>query len=199
MLALLLAVWSSTPPSPKPPPSKAAGVPYEGDESALVVMGALTGAFGIQGWVKVRTFTESPDGLAGHPQWWIRGKSGWHSAVLQGFKVRPAGTTAKLEGIDDRTAAELLRGCDVAVTREDLGEAAEGEFFWVDLEGLEVVNRQGESLGKVIELMRAGGADVLVVKGESKERLIPFVADYVDKVDREAKRITVDWEAGYDA
>ena len=80
----------------------------------------------------------------------------------------------------------------------DLGEAAEGEYFWVDLEGLEVVNLQGESLGRVEELMRGGGADVLVVKGEEKERLIPFVAHYVLKVDREAKRITVDWEAGYD-
>jgi 16S rRNA processing protein RimM len=161
-------------------------------------MGRLTGAFGIRGWVKVRTFTESPDGLAEHPLWWVRGKIGWQSMVLQEFKVRPAAITAKLEGIEDRTGAELLRGCDVAVTREDLGEAAEGEFFWVDLEGLEVVNRQGESLGRVTELMRGGGADVLVVKGEDRERLIPFVAHYVDKVDREAKRITVDWEAGYD-
>jgi 16S rRNA processing protein RimM len=67
----------------------------------------------------------------------------------------------------------------------------------VDLEGLEVVNLQGEALGRVEELMRGGGADVLVVKGE-RERLIPFVAHYVLKVDREAGRITVDWEAGYD-
>ena len=118
--------------------------------------------------------------------------------ALQEFKVRPAAITAKLEGIDDRTGAEMLRGCDVAVTREALGEAGEGEYFWVDLEGLEVVNRQGESLGRVDGLTRGGGADVLVVKGEDRERLIPFVADYVIQVDREAKRITVDWEAGYD-
>jgi 16S rRNA processing protein RimM len=160
-------------------------------------MGRLLGAFGIQGWVKVKTFTETPESLGTHPTWWIRGKSGWRSAALQEFKVRPAAITAKLEGIDDRTAAELLRGCDVAVTREALGEAGEGEFFWVDLEGLEVVNLQGESLGRVEELLRGGGADVLVVKGD-RERLIPFVAHYVLKVDREAKRITVDWEAGYD-
>ncbi len=161
-------------------------------------MGRLTGAFGIQGWAKVRTFTEHPDGLAAHPRWWIRTKAGWRSMALQEFKVRPAAITAKLEGIEDRTAAESLRGCDVAVTRDDLGEAAEGEFFWVDLEGLAVVNRQGESLGRVDGLTRGGGADVLVVKGEGRERLIPFVPTYVDKVDREAKRITVDWEAGYD-
>jgi 16S rRNA processing protein RimM len=160
-------------------------------------MGRILGPFGIQGWVKLRTFTESPDGLAGHPAWWLRGRSGWQSAVLEDFKVRPAAVSAKLQGVDDRSAAELLRGFDVAVTRDDLGPAGEGEFFWIDLLGLAVVNLQGETLGQVEELMRTGGSDVLVVRGE-RERLIPFVAVYVKSVDREAKRITVDWEAGYD-
>jgi 16S rRNA processing protein RimM len=160
-------------------------------------MGRILGPFGIQGWVKLKTFTESPDGLAGHPSWWVRTKSGWRSAVLEEFKVRPAAVSAKLQGVDDRNAAELLQGFDVAVTREELGEAKEGEFYWVDLVGLDVVNLQGEALGQVDELLRAGGSDVLVVRGE-RERLIPFIVDYVKSVDRKAGRITVDWEAGYD-
>lgn len=160
-------------------------------------MGRILGPFGIQGWVKLKTFTESPDGLAGHPAWWLRTKSGWRSAALEEFKVRPAAVSAKLRGVDDRDAAELLRGSDIAVTREGLGEAKEGEIYWVDLVGLAVVNLQGESLGRVEELIRTGGSDVLVVRGE-RERLIPFIAVYVKSVDREARRITVDWEAGYD-
>ena len=160
-------------------------------------MGRILGPFGIQGWIKLKTFTENPDGLARHPHWWLRTKAGWRSAALQEFKVRPAAVSAKLEGVDDRDGAELLRGLDVAVTREDLGEAAQGEFYWVDLVGLEVANLQGESLGRVEELLRTGGSDVLVVRGE-RERLIPFIADYVKSVDREARRITVEWEAGYD-
>ena len=76
-------------------------------------MGRILGPFGIQGWVKLRTFTETPDGLADHPSWWLRTKSGWSSAVLQDFKVRPAAVSAKLEGVDDRNAAELLQGVDV--------------------------------------------------------------------------------------
>ena len=59
-------------------------------------MGRLMGAFGIQGWVKLRTFTETPDSLASHPTWWIRGKTGWQSAKLQEFKVRPAGRSRVL-------------------------------------------------------------------------------------------------------
>ncbi len=141
-------------------------------------MGRILGPFGIQGWVKLKTFTESPDGLAGHPAWWLRTKAGWRSTVVEDFKVRPAAVSAKLEGVEDRNAAELLRGFDVAVTREDLGEAKEGEFYWVDLVGLAVVNLQGEALGQVEDLLRTGGSDVLVVRGE-RERLIPFVADYV--------------------
>jgi 16S rRNA processing protein RimM len=160
-------------------------------------MGRILGPFGIQGWVKLRAFTETPDGLADHPSWWLRTKAGWKSAVLEDFKVRPAAVSAKLQGVDDRNAAEFLGGTDVAVTREELGEAQEGEIFWVDLVGLAVVNLQGEELGQVEELLRTGGSDVLVVRGE-RERLIPFVADFVKSVDREAKRITVDWEAGYD-
>jgi 16S rRNA processing protein RimM len=160
-------------------------------------MGRILGPFGIQGWIKLRTFTETPDSLAGYPAWWLRTKAGWQAAVLEEFKVRPAAVSAKLAGVDDRNAAELLQGCDVAVTREELGPANEGEFLWVDLIGLTVVNLQGEKLGQVEELLRTGGSDVLVVRGE-RERLIPFVADYVREVDRGAKRITVDWEAGYD-
>ncbi|MBL0142523.1 MAG: ribosome maturation factor RimM [Betaproteobacteria bacterium] len=160
-------------------------------------MGRILGPFGIQGWVKLRTFTESPDGLADHPTWWLRTKAGWQSAALEDFKVRPAAVSAKLSGVQDRTAAELLRGFDVAVTREDLGEAGAGEYYWLDLVGLAVVNLQNEALGQVEELLRTGGSDVLVVRGE-RERLIPFIADYVRSVDRDAKRITVDWEAGYD-
>ena len=75
-------------------------------------MGRILVPFGIQGWIKLKTFTEDPDGLARHPQWWLRTKSGWRSAVQQDFRVRPAAVSAKLEGVDDRNAAELLRGLD---------------------------------------------------------------------------------------
>ena len=162
-----------------------------------MVVGRVLGPFGIQGWVKLKTFTESPDGLAAHPSWWLKSKAGWVSAELEEFKVRPAAVSAKLAGVDDRSAAEGLQGQEIAVTRGDLGEAAQGEYFWVDLVGLAVVNLQDEVLGKVEELLRVGGSDVLVVGGE-RERLIPFVADFVKGVDRGARRITVDWEAGYD-
>ena len=161
-------------------------------------MGQVVGAFGLKGWVKVKSFTESPDSLAVFPRWLVGTKDGWREIALEDFEVHSKGPVAKLAGIDDRDAADALRGAEVAVTREDLGEAEEGTLYWVDLVGLEVVDEDGRRLGEVAGLFETGETSVLVVKGV-KERLIPFVPQYVKAVDREAGRITVDWKADYDA
>jgi len=160
-------------------------------------MGRISAPFGIQGWIKLKTFTEFADGLAGHDRWWIGSAQDWKPYVLEEFAARPAATVAKLQGVEDRNGAEALRGLEVAVSRADLGDAGPGSIYWLDLMGLDVVSLAGEPLGKVDGLFETGETSVLVVKGE-RERMIPFVPQYVKGVDREAKRITVDWEAGYD-
>ena len=159
-------------------------------------MGRILGPFGIQGWVKLRTFTESPDGLAGHPAWWLRTKAGWQSAVVEEFKVRPAAVSAKLEGVDDRDAAELLRGIDIAVTREDLGETDAGEFYWVDLVGLEVVNQEDRLLGRVDHFLDLPANPVMVVSGE-REHWVPLVPRHLRSVDLERGRVVVDWDPDF--
>ena len=161
-------------------------------------MGQIVGSFGIQGWVKVKAFTASPNALGDFPTWIVSGRDGEREMALEDFAVHSKGPVAKLAGIDDRDAADALRGAEVSVTREELGEAEEGTFYWVDLVGLEVVDQAGERLGEVEGLFETGETSVLVVKGV-KERLIPFVPDYVKAVDREARRITVDWKPDYDA
>ena len=171
--------------------------PFDGDEAQLVVMGRIASPFGIHGWVKVKTFTAEPEGLARFARWLVRTQEGWREMRTEEFAVRPNGSAVKFEGCDDRNAAERLRGSDVAITRADLGETEKGWLYWVDLIGLEVVNEGGERLGKVQGLFESGETSVLVVSG-AKERMIPFVADYVKAVDRGAKRITVDWKAEYD-
>ncbi|HUL57457.1 MAG TPA: ribosome maturation factor RimM [Usitatibacter sp.] len=157
-------------------------------------MGRIVGSFGVAGWLKVKAFTESQDGLAGYESWMVRTREGWRVMGLEGFEVHSKGPVAKLAGCDDRDAADALRACEVAVTREMLGEAGEGSMYWVDLVGLEVVDAGGRSLGKVQGLFETGDTSVLVVKGEV-ETMIPFVPDYVKSVDRDAGRITVEWKA----
>lgn len=186
-----------SPASRKRPPNKSGAAAFSGDESELVLMGRIAAAFGIQGWVKVRAFTDTSDGLGGFSAWWLRTGEGWKSFGVEEFAARPAATVAKLEGVDDRNAAELLRGCDVAVTRLELGEPGAGSIYVVDLVGLDVVDAKGSPLGAVEGFFQTGETSVMVVKG-GRERLIPFVAEYVRAVDREARRITVDWEAEFD-
>ena len=156
-------------------------------------MARIVAAHGIQGWVKLKTFTEDPEGLDAYAEWVVKTPEGWRYMPLEEFAVRPNGTMAKLGGCEDRTAAERLRNAEVAIPREALGEAEEGTLYQVDLIGLEVVDAKGVRLGKVDSFFATGDSSVMVVKG-GRERMIPFVDAYVVAVDREAGRITVDWE-----
>ena len=161
-------------------------------------MGRVVGAFGLNGWVKVKVFTESADTLGTFPHWLVQSGESWREMALEDFQIHSKGPVAKLAGCDDRDAADALRGAEVAVTREALGEAEDGTVYWVDLVGLEVVDESGTRLGEVEALFESGETSVLVVKG-ARQRMIPFVPQYVKAVDREARRITVDWKADYDA
>ena len=117
---------------------------------------------------------------------------------MEDFAVHSKGPVAKLAGCDDRDAADAMRGADVAVTRAAMGDADEGQLYRVDLVGLEVVDGSGTVLGRVEGFFDTGETGVMVVSG-TRERMIPFIPDYVKAVDRKAGRVTVDWKADYDA
>ncbi|TXJ02536.1 MAG: ribosome maturation factor RimM [Neisseriales bacterium] len=164
----------------------------------LIDMGYIANAFGIQGWVKIKTATEYSDSLDEYTQVYLKLKDGTIlSKKIEKSFARDGVFHAKLAGVDDRDAAFALKGTIVAVDREEFPDLDEDEFYWVDLIGLNVVNVQGESLGVVKDLMETGANDVLVAKLEQEERLIPFVAQYVVKVDMQNKQIIVDWGLDY--
>jgi len=103
--------------------------------------------------------------------------------------------------VPDRNAAELLRGARVFVPRSSFPTAGTDEYYWVDLIGLQVVNREGVALGTVRELLATGPQTTLVLDdmldGKPVDRMIPFVSAFVDKVDLAGRTITVDWQADY--
>ena len=167
-------------------------------DADLVVMGFVRGAFGVRGWVKIQADTEHADSLFDYPQWWLKQKNGeWKSYTFEDGAVQPKALVVKFEEVDDRDIAEAMRGMQIAIPRADLPTPPDDEFYWVDLLGLEVVNRDNVVLGKVLNLLETGANDVLVVRGETEERLIPFVSDYIVDVDLAANRITVDWGLDY--
>ncbi len=162
----------------------------------MVVMGRIIAPFGIRGWLKIKTFTEAPDALVDFPVWWLNTADGWREHKLAEWEMHSKGLVALLENVADRTAAEMLKGIEVGVPRELLPDTRGKTFYWADLVGLEVVNKQNESLGKIDSLLETGANDVLVVKG-NVERLIPYVDEIIIDIDLDAKRVTVDWQLDY--
>jgi 16S rRNA processing protein RimM len=165
-------------------------VPLRPDE--LTVMGHVGVPFGVRGWVKVHAYTEHSDSLLDYPVWWL-GRSGqWREYEVLGCEEHPKALIAHLAGSNDREAAIALRGCEIAVPKSSLPPAAANEYYWADLIGLEVVNAEQQSLGRVTGLLETGANDVLVVQGE-RERLIPFVAQVVLEVDLATGTVRVVW------
>ena len=155
-------------------------------------MGRILGPYGVRGWVKLRTFTEHLDSLADYPSWLLTEGQSWKTVEVEDTHVHGGQLVAKLVGVDDRDQALGVRGREVAIPREALPAAEKGEFYWADLIGLEVVNVQGEVLGKVEDLLETGANDVLVVKGD-RQHLLPYVDAVVLDVDLASGRIQVDW------
>jgi 16S rRNA processing protein RimM len=174
----------------------ASGAPLDSQQDALAVMGRISAPYAIRGWLKIQTHSEYIDSLLDYPVWHVGRNGQWRQFRLLEGKVHGQYLLAHLDGMDDRDAAEAVMGMDIAVLREDMPEAEEGEYYWDDLIGLEVVNVEGATLGKVAGLLETGAHDVLQIKGE-RERLIPFVDAYVRDVNLEAGRIVVDWGLDY--
>ena len=161
----------------------------------MVLMGRVLGAFGVRGDVKVESFSDPVDAILKYRPWTLRDTRGVER-MLDGVRGRTSnkGVVASLPGVDDRDAAEAMRGTEILVPRDALPPPGEGEYYWVDLEGLRVVTLEGVELGTVSHLMPTGANDVMVVRGD-RERVLPFVQpDYVASVDFDAGVITVDWD-----
>ncbi len=157
-----------------------------------VVMGRIAAPFGIKGWVKVQPFSEDPGTLLDFESWRVgRGEQHTHYSV-EAAQDHGKALVAKLAGIDDRDAAYALRGQEISVAKSALPPPQDNEYYWSDLIGLRVVNREGVELGTVDSLMESGANDLLVVKG-AREHLIPFIAAFVGQVDLAGGTIEVDW------
>ncbi len=180
-----------------------------------VEVGRIVAAWGLQGGIKVKPHAADPQALCATKCWHLQpseqprppGASAAKAlpAMLELVSAREQGhmVVAAVHGITDRDQAEALRGARVFVSRASFPAADDGEFYWVDLIGLDVVDRSDRLLGTVEGLIETGPHCVLKVVGRGaadapRERLIPFVAAYVDGVDKVARRIKVDWDPSYD-
>ncbi len=159
-----------------------------------VLLGRIVGLFGVNGWVKVFSYTEPREAVLDYEDWLLGRNDDWQTVGLAEGKRHGKSVIARLQGVEDRDAAAALVGSDIGILRDRLPEPGDGCYYWADLEGMSVVHKDGSDLGKVAYVMATGAHDVLVTEGPN-ERLIPFVAEKVVLgVDIAGGVITVDWE-----
>lgn len=175
----------------------------------MVVMGRIVAPYGVFGWLKVVPDTEAFDGLFDYDTWWLGKGNDWRELLVETAKVHNDVLVVKLKGIDDRDAAMACKGKQIAVPRSQLPEPEDDAYYWADLIGLRVKNKQAVDFGYIVDVFETGANDVIVVQAEAtapegeqtkskpQERLLPFVADVVLEVDLPNKTMLVDWDADF--
>ncbi len=159
-----------------------------------VVVGKVGTPYGIKGWLKIVSFTESKADILEYNPWYLADGHHWKLTQVETGRVHGKGIVAKLAGLNNPEQARLLTGKNIAVMRSVLPTLKKNEYYWSDLEGLTVINQHGETLGKVTYLIATGSNDVLVIKGD-KEYGIPYLpGDVVTSIDLKNKVMHVKWE-----
>ena len=175
----------------------AGGKPAQGGPARdrNVLIGRIVGLFGVDGWVKVESYTEPRQRIFSYRPWWLKRAEATIEVDGARGRAHGKGIVAALPGVADRDAATGLIGAEIWIPRSALPKPKRGEYYWADLEGLDVVTGEGVPLGKVSHLFSTGANDVLVVSDGRRERLIPFVLErFVKQVDLDSARIVVDWD-----
>jgi 16S rRNA processing protein RimM len=157
-----------------------------------VVLGRIGAPFGLEGWVKVQSYTDPLEGIAAYPVWQVDRRGTLERLRVLDWKRAGAGVAVRLEGIESRESAQRLTNAEVRVDRGELPPTAPGEVYWHDLVGLEAYTPDGVALGRVSGILELPAHPVLVLKGD-RERLVPLVSERLAGVDLEGGRMTLDW------
>ncbi len=174
------------------------------EQNNRIVMGKLGSTYGIRGWLKVFSYTDNAESIFDYTPWYLNQKGKWVEYKVESWKRHGQGYVCKLAGLDVREDAQLMTNFEIAIDPASLPELSEDEFYWRELFGMQVFTTKGYDLGEVTDLLETGSNDVLVIKANlkdafgQKERLVPYLEEQViKKVDREARRIEVDWDPGF--
>ena len=162
----------------------------------LICVGHILGAQGLKGWVRVFSHTSPRENIVNYSPWWVEQGGEYEAYEVEG-RQQGRHVLARLEGVEDRNAAEALSGRRLFIREQQLPGLEDGEYYWADLIGMKVETLRAEPLGTVAAMMETGADDVMVLEGD-RERLIPFVLDeIVREVDLGKRRLVVDWSPEY--
>lgn len=169
-----------------------------------IILGTIGSAYGIHGWLKVFSSTETAESIFDYQPWIIQQVSQWQFVELEDWKHYSQHLIIKIKGINDRDAASFLTHCKIIVNSEQLPPLEGDDYYWKDLIDCQVITTTGYELGKVVDMMETASNDVMVVKANlkdlfgMKERLVPFLhGQVIKKVDLTARVIKADWDPSF--
>ncbi len=164
-----------------------------------VVIGRLTTVFGVRGWLKVFSHTQPRENIFLYPDWWLKTSGGWEKLGIDQQQVRGKELLIHIDGVDDRDQAQQFCQQDIYIEKSAMPALPANEFYWHQIQGLNVTTRSGQRLGRVSHLLETGANDVLVVKGDDqsidrRERLLPYIDQVVLAIDLDRGEMTVEWD-----
>jgi len=165
-------------------------------DATPIIVGRFGKTFGVSGWLKINSFTDPKENILNFKHWLIKKNNLWQEISFASSKKQADNIIIKLPNCNSPEEAALFTNIEIGVLRKNLPKLKKDEYYWNDLVGLKVINKQGLNLGIVKDLMATGANDVLVVAGE-KNRLIPYLSHVIQKIDLDNKIIHVDWEEDF--
>ena len=168
--------------------------PQENNKKLLV--GKINGFFGLQGWVKVFSYTNPRTNILNYAPWSIKVDGNFQSIDITSGREQSKTIVAHIKGIDNREDSQKFIGQDIYINKEQLPELTQGEYYWHELIGFDVINKDEERLGTVDYFVETGANDVLVVKGK-KEYWIPYIEPFLVSIDSKNNKILVDWDKDF--
>jgi len=168
-----------------------------------VTMAKIGKPHGIKGWLRIHSFTEPQSNIGNYRVFCISSDAVRRKIEMDQIKQQGSGLVAHFRGYDQPEQAQQLVGLELQVDKAEMPKLQSGDYYWHQLQGLNIINLQGQKLGVVARLMETGANDVFVVSPsedsiDQHERLVPYLPDSVVKIiDLENKFIEVDWEADY--
>ena len=160
-----------------------------------ILVGKISNPHGIKGWVKVISFTDPIENILSYKKWTISDNQTEKTYCLEDSRIQGNKIVIKLEGVNNRDDADLLKNLQIEVNRSDLPKLDENSYYWEDLVDFNVIDINGIHVGKVDSLFRTGSNDVLVIINKTKQRLlVPFImVEVIKYVDLDKELISIDW------
>ncbi|GAB1263545.1 ribosome maturation factor RimM [Aurantivibrio infirmus] len=175
--------------------------------SNRITVGRVGAVYGVRGWVKIHSYTSPPEKILDYQPWQLKTRHGLKTMPLADSKIQGNNIVCQFAGFDDREDAKQLTKVEIVVESTCFPSLAKGEYYWHQLEGLQVVSLfEGKEypFGKVERMLETGANDVLIVKGDpsdaqhaidDKERLIPYLpGQSVIAVELDKQQIVVHWD-----